>query len=153
MYVSIIPQTCFHVSATHAVIQEYPFSQAPMTHAYSPNSSGGRDQEDQCSKPFKASPGKQFMRPYFKKNPSQKKRGGPGRVAQGVGPEFRSQFGGKKKKNTLLACDISQSLKLKRWTPRVLSSRIVAKTLQKITFNIYTAEFHSFALKILKIYF
>jgi hypothetical protein len=34
---------------------------------------------------FKASPGKQFTRPYLKKK-SQKRAGG---VAQGVGPEFK----------------------------------------------------------------
>jgi hypothetical protein len=35
------------------------------------------------------------MRPYLEKNPSQKRAGG---VAQGVGPEFKSQYCKKKKK-------------------------------------------------------
>jgi hypothetical protein len=35
------------------------------------------------------------MRPYFKKNLSQKKAGG---VAQGVGPEFKPQYLKKKKR-------------------------------------------------------
>jgi hypothetical protein len=38
---------------------------------------------------FEASPGRQFTRPYLKKNPSQKRAGG---MAQGVGPEFKSQY-------------------------------------------------------------
>jgi hypothetical protein len=35
---------------------------------------------------FEASPGKIFLRPYLKKNLSQKRAGG---VHQGVGPEFK----------------------------------------------------------------
>jgi hypothetical protein len=35
------------------------------------------------------------MRPYLKKNPSQKRAAG---VAQGVGPEFKLQYRKKKKK-------------------------------------------------------
>jgi hypothetical protein len=45
----------------------------------------------------KASPGKQFARPYLKKKkkPSQK---WAGRVAQGIGPEFKLQYCKKKKR-------------------------------------------------------
>jgi hypothetical protein len=32
------------------------------------------------------------MRPYLKKNSSQKKKKTAGAVAQGVGPEFKSQY-------------------------------------------------------------
>jgi hypothetical protein len=45
---------------------------------------------------FEASLGKQLMRPYLKKTPSQKKAGG---VAQGVGPEYKPQHHEKKKKS------------------------------------------------------
>jgi hypothetical protein len=47
---------------------------------------------------FKANPGKEFMKPYLKKNPSrtQKKAGG---MAQGTGPEFKPQYRKKKKKS------------------------------------------------------
>jgi hypothetical protein len=38
---------------------------------------------------FKTSPGKQFGRPYLKKNPSQKRADG---VAQDEGPEFKPQY-------------------------------------------------------------
>jgi hypothetical protein len=46
---------------------------------------------------FKAILGKQFVRPYLEKNPSQKRAGG---VAQGVGPEFKPQYCKKKKKKS-----------------------------------------------------
>jgi hypothetical protein len=42
----------------------------PVAHAYNPSYSGGRDQEDQGSKPAQAN---SSMRPYLKKNPSQKR--------------------------------------------------------------------------------
>jgi hypothetical protein len=45
---------------------------------------------------FEGSLGKQFVRTYLEKNPSQKK--GAGRVARGVGPEFKPQYRKKKKK-------------------------------------------------------
>jgi hypothetical protein len=57
-----------------------------VAHTCNPSFSGGRDQEDRSSKP---APGKQFVRPYLKKNPSQKRTGG---MAQGVGPEFKPQY-------------------------------------------------------------
>jgi hypothetical protein len=44
---------------------------------------------------FEASPSKYFMRPYLKKNPSQKRAGG---VAQGEGLEFKPPYCQKKKK-------------------------------------------------------
>jgi hypothetical protein len=43
---------------------------------------------------FKASLGKQFVRPHLEKNPSQKRAGG---VAQGIGPEFKLQYHTQKK--------------------------------------------------------
>jgi hypothetical protein len=39
-----------------------------------------------------------MVRPYLEKNPSQK---GAGRVAQDVGPEFKPQYGKKKKKKKI----------------------------------------------------
>jgi hypothetical protein len=39
------------------------------------------------------------MRPYLEKNPSRKRAGG---VAQGVGPEFKSQYCKKEKKRNPL---------------------------------------------------
>jgi hypothetical protein len=44
---------------------------------------------------FKASLGKEFMRHYVKKNPSQKRAGG---VAQGIGFKFKPQYHKKEKK-------------------------------------------------------
>jgi hypothetical protein len=38
------------------------------------------------------------MRPYLEKNPFTKKRAGG--MAKGVGPEFKPQYWGKKKKST-----------------------------------------------------
>jgi hypothetical protein len=56
---------------------------------------------------FQASPGKQFARPYLKKNPSQKKKrkrkkNWAGGVAQGEGPEFKPLYQKKKKKKKTL---------------------------------------------------
>jgi hypothetical protein len=48
---------------------------------------------------FEASMDKYFMRPYLKKNPSQKRAGG---VAQGKGLEFKPQYC-KKTKSLLIA--------------------------------------------------
>jgi hypothetical protein len=48
----------------------------PVARTYNPSYSGGRDQEDQGSKPTGA-------------NSSQKRTGG---VVQGVGPDFKSQY-------------------------------------------------------------
>jgi hypothetical protein len=57
-----------------------------------PSYSGGRDQKDCSLKPAWAN---SSMRSYLKKNPSQKRAGG---VAQGKGPEFKTQYQKKKKK-------------------------------------------------------
>jgi hypothetical protein len=54
-----------------------------VAHTCNPSYSGGRDQEDHGSKPAQA------KRPSLEKNPLQKRAGG---VAQGIGPEFRSQY-------------------------------------------------------------
>jgi hypothetical protein len=67
---------------------------ALVAHACNPSYSGGRDQEDNSLKPAQAN---SSMRPCLEKNPSQKRAGG---VAQGVGPEFKPQYGEKKKKRT-----------------------------------------------------
>jgi hypothetical protein len=64
-----------------------------VAHAYNPSYSGGRDQEDRVLKPVWAN---WFMRPYLKKNPSQKNRGGG--VVQGEGPEFKPQYAKKKRR-------------------------------------------------------
>jgi hypothetical protein len=55
-----------------------------------PSISGGRDQEDQGLKPRKI-----VYEHLSQKNPSQKRAD---RVAQGVDPEFKPQYGKKKKK-------------------------------------------------------
>jgi hypothetical protein len=57
-----------------------------VAHICNPSYSGGRDQEDQGLKPAQAN---SSARPYFKKNPSQKRAG---EVAQGEGPEFKPQY-------------------------------------------------------------
>jgi hypothetical protein len=58
-----------------------------VAHAYNLSYSGGRDQEDQGSKPAGAN---SSVRPYLKKtlHNLKKKKKGAGEVAQGVGPEF-----------------------------------------------------------------
>jgi hypothetical protein len=55
------------------------------THTYNPSYSGGRNQEDHDSKPAQAS----SSQDPSSKNSSQKRAGG---VAQGLGPEFKSQY-------------------------------------------------------------
>jgi hypothetical protein len=45
---------------------------------------------------FEASPGKQFTRPYLKKNHHSKRAGG---VAKGVGSEFKPEYCRKQNKN------------------------------------------------------
>jgi hypothetical protein len=44
------------------------------------------------------------MKPYLEKNPPQKRAGG---VSQGVGPEFKPQYWGKKKDIAIPAARIS----------------------------------------------
>jgi hypothetical protein len=56
-----------------------------MTHAYNPSYSGGRNQEDQGSKPARANSSQD---PISKKTLTTKDGG----VAQGVGPEFKLQY-------------------------------------------------------------
>jgi hypothetical protein len=60
-----------------------------VAHTYNPSYSGGRDQKDQGSKPALAK--------KKKKKITQKKRAGG--VAQGVGPEFKSQYWKKNNNN------------------------------------------------------
>jgi hypothetical protein len=67
-------------------------SQANVAHTCNPSCSGGRDQEDHSSKFAQASSSPD---PTSKKNPSKKMAGG---MAQGVGPEFKSQYCKKKNK-------------------------------------------------------
>jgi hypothetical protein len=57
-----------------------------VVHACNPSYSKGRDQEICGSKPILD---KLFKRPYLEKNPSQERAGG---VAQGVDPEFKTQY-------------------------------------------------------------
>jgi hypothetical protein len=52
-------------------------------HAYNPSYSGGRDQENYCSKPI-----------WANSSQDSKRAGG---VAQGIGPEFKPQYLKKKK--------------------------------------------------------
>jgi hypothetical protein len=54
-------------------------SQAPVAHACNPSYSGGRDQEDHCSKPAQAN----SLRAPISKKPITKKR---------AGTEFKSQY-------------------------------------------------------------
>jgi hypothetical protein len=50
---------------------------------------------------FKASPGKQFERPYLKKKKKKITKKSAGGVAHGVGTEFKTQLGvGEKEKNS-----------------------------------------------------
>jgi hypothetical protein len=60
--------------------------QAPVAHAYNPSYTRVRDQEDHGSKPAWENSSRD---PISKKKKSQKRAGG---VAQGVGPEFKSQY-------------------------------------------------------------
>jgi hypothetical protein len=61
-------------------------SQAPVAYTCNPSYSGDRDQEDSGLKPVWAN---SSTRPYFEKNPSQKRAGG---VVQGVGFDFKPQY-------------------------------------------------------------
>jgi uncharacterized HAD superfamily protein len=54
---------------------------------------------------FKATLGKQFHKTLSQKNPSQKRTG---RVAQGVGPEFKPYYSKKKKKILLQQTQLNQ---------------------------------------------
>jgi hypothetical protein len=67
-------------------------SWALVAHTYNPSYSGGRDQEDRVQ----SQPGQVVLETLSQKNPSQKR---VGRVAQGVGLEFKPQNQKKKKKS------------------------------------------------------
>jgi hypothetical protein len=56
-----------------------------VAHVCNPSYSGGRDQEDLGLKPAQQI----IQETLSQKNPSQKRAG---RVAQGVGPEFKPQY-------------------------------------------------------------
>jgi hypothetical protein len=56
-----------------------------VAHAYNPKDSEGRDQKDRGSKPA----WKNSLRDSISKYPSEKRAGG---VAQGEGPELKSQY-------------------------------------------------------------
>jgi hypothetical protein len=71
-------------------------SWALVAQTCNPRYSGGRDQEDDGSKPAWAN---SSQAPILKKNLSQKRAGG---VAQGRGPEFKSPVLQKKEKSTCL---------------------------------------------------
>jgi hypothetical protein len=64
---------------------------ALLAHSCNPTYSGGHDQEDR----FKASLGKEFHETLSQKTLHKNRAGG---VAQGEGPEFKSQYRKKKKK-------------------------------------------------------
>jgi hypothetical protein len=68
-------------------------SRVLVAHTCNPSYSGGRDQEDHGSKPAQAN----SVRDPILKIPNTKRVGG---MAQGVGPEFNTQYCKKKKKNT-----------------------------------------------------
>jgi hypothetical protein len=57
-----------------------------VAHTCNPSYSGGRDQGESQ---FKASLGKQFLRPYLEKILHKKRAGG---VVQDIGPEFKPQY-------------------------------------------------------------
>jgi hypothetical protein len=63
-----------------------------VAHTCNPSYSGSRDQEDQGLKPALD---KQSTRPYLEETLHKKK---DGRMAQGVGPEYKPQYSLKKKK-------------------------------------------------------
>jgi hypothetical protein len=70
--------------------QNKKISQETVAHAYNPRDSGGRDQEDLGLKPAQTN----NSRDPILKTAIRKK--GAGGVAQGVGPEFKSQYHKKK---------------------------------------------------------
>jgi hypothetical protein len=54
-----------------------------VAHTCNPSYSGGRDQEDHSWKPAQANEGPYLQKPFTKRASG---------VAQGVGPEFKSQY-------------------------------------------------------------
>jgi hypothetical protein len=71
--------------------KEFITSQVPVAHTCKPSYSGGRDQKDLGSKPAWAN---SLQDPISKKHITKR----AGRVAQGVGPDFKHQYWRKKKK-------------------------------------------------------
>jgi hypothetical protein len=69
------------VTSTFAIKNNAVMNWVLVAHAYNPSYSGGRDQEDQGSKPAWAS----SSRDPTSKIPNTKRAGG---VTQGIGPEF-----------------------------------------------------------------
>jgi hypothetical protein len=67
------------------------FNQAQVAYTCNPSYSGGRDQEDEGSKPAQANSSQDLI--SKKKKKSEKRVGG---VAHGVGPEFKHQSWKKK---------------------------------------------------------
>jgi hypothetical protein len=100
--------------------------QVPVAHICNPRYSGGRDQEDHSLKPVQANSFKPYLNfknthhknrlvkchkvKALSSNPNARKKNHKkraGRVAQGIGPEFKPQYGGwgkeeEKKKHFLL---------------------------------------------------
>jgi hypothetical protein len=62
-----------------------------VAHTCNPSYSGGRDQEDPCSKPAQAN---SSLRPYLEKSFTKNRAGG---MSQGEGPVFKPQYHRKKK--------------------------------------------------------
>jgi hypothetical protein len=71
-------------------------TQVRLAHTCNLSYSGGRDQEDDGSKPAQAN---SLQDPIWKISIREKKGKGVGVVAQGVGPEFKPQCHHKKKKD------------------------------------------------------
>jgi hypothetical protein len=65
-------------------------SQVLVAHSYNPSYSGGRNQKDHS---LKSDGANSLYDPISRKRPSQKRAG---KVAQGVGPEFKHQYHTKK---------------------------------------------------------
>jgi hypothetical protein len=73
-----------------------------VAHACYPRYSGGRDQEDLGLKPAQVNSSRPHLLKKQNKNPTTKKRAGE--VAQGIGPQFRSNTNTGKKEVTSLSC-------------------------------------------------
>jgi hypothetical protein len=93
-----------------------------VAHIYNPSYSGGRDQVDQSSKPTQAN----SSRDLISKNPITKNWAGG--VAQGEGPEFKSQYPPPpKKKEALLATKMLRNTLLGLESPSLFSKQIIFK--------------------------
>jgi hypothetical protein len=71
-----------------------------VAHTCNPSYSGGRDQEDQGSKPAQVNSSQD---PISKIPITKKSRGSAGGVAWGIGPEFKPQYHMGKKKEKILS--------------------------------------------------